>query len=300
MGWEILKSTVVFMLIVVGFILFLLLPREMEVTHHGGMVFTAEYPFSIEVYKENISAFIQHFQTEKGFGENRYGVPVVEELMKMLKRDFYIIIPAFLISMVFGTIIGILQFYLREKFIGKIQASFSWFFSSVPDFFFFIAIQYLLIKLFHLGLPRFSLYGNDHWYNFIIPMLAVSLFPLVYMIKFTAASMEVEAGQDYIRTAKSKGLLTLAEHKHMIWNCLSSLINQTQFIMLYILTSIPIIEKLSSYQGAGYHLLESILTRNDVKALAFMLPYLLLMFLTIVFSKLIKNWLVPQKSGVTK
>lgn len=300
MGWEILKSTAVFILIVLGFILFLLIPREMQVTNHGGFVFTAEYPFSFDLYKENINSFIEHFKNEKGFGENRYKVPIIEELMKTLKRDLYIIIPAFLFSMVLGTAIGVIQFYFRDRFIGKIQASLSWFFSSVPDFFFFIAVQYLLIKLFHLGLPRFSLYGNDHWYNFIIPMMAVSLFPLVHMIKFTAASMENEAGQDYVRTARSKGLLTLAEHKHMILNCLSSLLNQTQFIMLYILTSLPIIEKLSSYQGAGWHLLDSIDSHDDVKALAFMLPYLLLMFVTIVLSKLIKNWLVPQKSGVSK
>lgn len=297
MWWEIVKSLLVFVLIVVGFILLLLLPREMSVTHHGGLVFTAEYPFTLELFRENIVAFIQHFQTEKGFGLNRYGVPIVEEVQKFLKRDLYIIIPAFLLSIIFGILLGIVQFYFRNRFFGRVQSFFSWIFSSIPDFFFFIAVQYLLIKLFHLGFPRFSLYGNDHWYNFFVPMIALTIFPLIHMTKYTAAALENEVGQDYLRTARAKGLQTISVLKHMLKNCLYSLFNQIQFIMLYILSSLPIIEKLSSYQGAGYHLLGSILAHDDVSALAYMLPFLAFMFVTVLFSKMVRFWTVPQRSG---
>lgn len=304
MGWDLIKNSLVFILIVIGFILLLLLPREMQmtqVTSTGGTFYEYEYPFTFDLFKENIQGFIQHFQSENGFGENKYGVAVAEEVKKSMKRDFYIIIPAFTISIFMGILLGILQFNYRERLFGKVQTFLSWILSSVPDFFFFIACQYLLIKLFHTELiPRFSLYGNDHWYNFIIPMLALSLFPLVYMIKFTAASLESEMGRDYIRTARSKGLLTMGELKHMLWNCLPSILNQTQFVMLYILSSLPIIEKLSSYQGAGYHLLASIQSNEDPRALAFMLPYLFLMFATVIFSKIVNLRFVPQKSGELK
>ncbi|WP_019155051.1 ABC transporter permease subunit [Robertmurraya massiliosenegalensis] len=297
MGWELIKSSLVFFLIVIAFILLLLLPREMNVVHHGGLVFTADFPFTLDLYKENIAAFIQHFQTEKGFGNNSTGVPIVEEVQKLLIRDFTIILPALFLSMVIGTLLGVVQFYFREKIIGKVQAFFSWILSSIPDFFLFIAIQYLLIKLFHVGLPQFSLYGNDHWYNFLIPMIAITVFPMVHMMKFTAASLENEVGQDYLRTARSKGLKTLSILKHMLWNCLYSILNQTQFVMLYILTSLPIMEKLSSFQGAGYHLLGSILAYDEPRALAFMLPYLLIMFATIILSKRLKYKLLPRKTG---
>lgn len=295
---ELVKSLLVFLLITMGFALLLLIPREMKIVHLGGLSYTSEYPFTFELFVENCKSFIQHFQTEKGFGINRYGVPVVEEVKKNLIRDFYIIIPAFTLSMFLGTLLGMIQFYFREKLVGKIQAFISWFLSSVPDFFFFIAIQYALIKLFNAGvLPRISLYGNDHWYNFIIPMIAITLFPLIHMVKFTAASLENEVGQDYLRTARSKGLQSLNVLKHMIWNCLFSIFNQTQFIMLYILTSLPIIEKLSSYQGAGYNLLDSIKGNDDVRAFAYMIPFLFFMFVTIIFTKMVKQWLIPQKQG---
>lgn len=297
MGWDILKSFLVFLLIIVGFTLILLLPRELEVTHQGGLAFKGDFPFTYDLFKERIGEFIHHFQTEKGFGVNRTGVPIIEDVQKLLIRDLYIIIPAFFISFLLGILLGIVQFFFRERPLGKIQNFFSWLFSSIPDFFLYIAIQYLLIKSFQVGFPQFSLYGNDEWYSFILPLIAVTIFPLVHMVKFTNASLESEVGQDYLRTAHSKGLRTLPILKHMIWNCWSSLLHQSQFVMLYILTSLPIIEKLSSFQGAGYHLLASITDNEDPRALALMLPYLLLMFATVVVSKLIKHWLVPQKSG---
>lgn len=298
MSREFVKSLLVFLLIIVGFALLLLIPREMKIVHLGGLSYTSEYPFTFELFVENCKSFIQYFQTEKGFGLNRYGVPIVEEVKKNLIRDLYIIIPAFTLSMFIGTILGVIQFYFREKLVGRVQSFISWFLSSVPDFFFFIAIQYALIKLFNAGvMPRISLYGNDHWYNFIIPMIAITLFPLIHMVKFTAASLENEVGQDYLRTARSKGLQTFSVLKHMIWNCLFSIFNQTQFIMLYILTSLPIIEKLSSYQGAGYNLLDSIKGNDDVRAFAYMIPFLFFMFVTIIFTKIVKQWLVPQKQG---
>lgn len=300
MWWDLLKSFLVFLLIAGGFIFILLLPREMEITHQGGLVFTADFPFTFDLFKEKVQAFIQHFQTEKGFGENKMGVPILEELQTFLPRDLHIIIPAFFLAMVLGMILGITQFYFREKWLGKIQSFLSWIFTSVPDFFFYIGLQYILIKLVAYGYLQMNLFGNDNWYSFILPMVAVTLFPMLYMMKFTTTSLENEVGQDYLRTARSKGLQRLFILKHMLWNCWPSILNQTQFVMLYILSSLPIIEKLSSYQGAGYHLLDSIFKNEDVRSLAFMLPYLILMFATVVLSKIVRHWLVPIKSGALR
>ncbi|RTR31819.1 ABC transporter permease subunit [Robertmurraya yapensis] len=300
MGWDLLKSFLVFLLIVVGFIFILLLPREMEITHHGGLVFTADFPFTFDLFKEKVQDFIHHFQTEKGFGENKMGVPILEELQTFLQRDLHIIIPAFFLAIFFGMILGIIQFYFREKWVGRIQAFLSWIFSSIPDFFFYIGLQYILIKLVANGYLQMNLFGNDDWYSFILPMIAVTIFPMLFMMKFTSTSLENEVGQDYLRTARSKGLQRLFILKHMLWNCWPSILNQAQFVMLYILSSLPIIEKLSSYQGAGYHLLDSIFKNEDVRSLAFMLPYLVFMFATVVLSKLVKHWLVPIKSGALR
>jgi oligopeptide transport system permease protein len=295
--WYITKNSFILFIIFIGFILLLLLPREMEITHVRSMVFTAEYPFSFELYKERIQQFIQYLQSEKGLGTTKTGVPVVQEVQKLLGRSVIIIIPCFLLSMVFGTVFGTLQFYYREKTFGKFASIMSWLFSSIPDFFLFIALQYILIKLIKLGLPHFSLYGNDHWYNFIIPLIALSLFPMVHIAKFISISLVNEVSQEYVRTSYAKGLTSPHVLLHLLRNCLSGLMNQTQVIMVYILTSLPIIEKLSSYRGAGYELLQSILGNEDIRALAYMIPFLFIMFATILLSSAVKYLILPRKGG---
>ncbi|MFE8702187.1 ABC transporter permease subunit [Cytobacillus sp. FJAT-54145] len=292
---QLVRSTLIFLLILLGFMLILLLPREQEIHVIDAFEIDVEYPFGIEVYKERIEQFITYFQEEKGFGISRTGVPISEEVNTFLGRSLKIIIPAFLISMILGTFVGILQFYYRNRKRGKFSAFVSWLFSSIPDFFLYIAIQFLLIKLIHAGLPHFNLYGHENWYSFIIPLLSLLLFPFIHMTRFTAASLENETGQEYLRTAYAKGLGNVKALVHMLWNCWPTILNQAQLVMLYILSSLPIIEKLSGFNGAGIQLLNSILNNDEVRALAFMLPFLFIMFATIIISQSIKAILVPKE-----
>jgi oligopeptide transport system permease protein len=298
--WNILKSSFISLFIILVFILLLLLPREMQIKHISGMVFEASFPFSLGLYKERILDFIHHFRTNKGFGNVITGMPIIEEVKSLLPRDLLIIIPCFFMSMILGTVFGTLKFYYREKIFGKTFSIFSWLLSSIPDFFLFIAIQYLMIKLMRAGLPHFSLYGQEHWYNFIIPTIAITLIPLLHMAKYVSMSLESEASQEYVRTSYSKGLLSIHVILHMLKNSLQGIMNQTQIIMIYILTSLPIIEKLSSYRGASYQLLDSIQKNEDVRALAYMIPFLVIMFLTIVIMESLKRWVLPQIGGVNK
>lgn len=297
MIWHLTKGLLNIFLILIAFIFLLLLPREIRVTHVFGWVFTAEYPFNWEVYKENIIHFVQYIQAEKGFGKTNTGIPVVQELWTLLGRSLLIIVPCFILSMVIGTFFGTLQFYYREKVFGKIISGFSWIMASIPDFFLFIALQYLLIKLMRIGLPHFSLYGHEQWYSFIIPVIAIMLFPTVHIAKFISTSLENEVGQEYVRTSYAKGLISMQVLFHMLKNCLSGLMHQTQVVMIYILTSLPIIEKLSSYRGAGYQLLESILNNEDSRALAFIIPFLIIMFVTIIIVETAKRRILPQIGG---
>lgn len=294
---QVIKTSIIFFFIVLGFVLILLIPREQEVTVFSAFHIEADYPFTFKHYMENIEEFLNHFKTEKGFGTSYTGVPVSEEISTFLIRSLKIVLPAFLVSITLGTLFGILQFYYRKRKRGKIQAFFSWVFSSVPDFFLFIALQYALILAIQKGLPNFSLYGHNHWYSFIIPFISISLFPFIHMVKFTSAALEREMGQEYLRTVYAKGLGDRKAIIHILWNCWGTILNQAQLVMLYILSSLPIIEKLSGYNGAGIQLLASILSHDNVRAFGFMLPFLFLMFVTILLSQIIKFSLVPSEVG---
>lgn len=290
-----MKNLIIFILIIVGFGLILLLPREKEITVIAPFQVQASYPFTFELYKENIKEFILHFKEEKGYGKSRTGSPIGEEVKRLFGRSLKIILPAYFLSMIVGVFLGVIQFYYRNKKRGKWQAFFSWLFSSIPDFFLYIAFQYLLILLIDAGFPDFDLYGHENSYSFILPLVAVTLFPLLHMAKFTAAAMTAEMGNEYLRTVYAKGMGNKKALIHMLWNCWATIINQSKLVLIYILSSVPIIEKLSNYNGAGYQLLQSILNQDEIRALALIIPFLLLTFLVQVISQWFKYRLIPKE-----
>ena len=127
-----MKNLLIFLFILLGFILILLLPREREITVLAPVVMQADYPFTLELYKERIDNFISHFKAEKGFGDARTGIPISEEVKRLFGRSLKIIVPAYVISMVLGTLCGIVHFYFRQKKKGKIQSH------RFPIFFFIL------------------------------------------------------------------------------------------------------------------------------------------------------------------
>lgn len=292
--WKIARNTIIFLIVIILFILILLLPKEREIEALGGIRFVADYPFTFELYKENISTFINHFQEEKGFGTTTAGMPLTEFMQRFLIRSLKIIAPAFVLAMMFGTVLGVLLFYFRSKKRGRIFSFFTWVFASIPDFFLFITLQYILILLMQNGFPKFNLFNDDDWYSFTIPCLSLTLFPLFHMVKVTAVAMENEMGEEYIRTAESKGMTRRRVIGHIFWNAWATIVNQSQMVMLYILSSLSIIEKLSNYNGAGYQLLESILKNDSVLALLFFLPFLILMYLVVMLAQFARDRFLPK------
>ena len=297
MVWKITRSLLIYVLILLGFALLLLLPREIKITHLYDRVFEAEYPFTIDLFKQNISSFIDHIRTAKGLGTIKTGMKVSEHTILVFNRSIKIIFSCFIASIAGGVVIGSLLFRFKEKGVGKILNVLNWLFSSIPDFFMYIAFQYMLIKLIVAGMPDFNLYGNENWYSFIFPAVALMLFPTAFVAKYIASSLTYESKQDYVRTSIAKGMSELHILLHMLRNSAAGLLHQTQLVMLYILTSLPIIEKLSNYRGAGYYLLESILTNQDAQALALMIPFLFLMTVVITLVKILKPKLIPVHGG---
>ena len=159
-------------------------------------------------------------------------------------------------------------------------------------------LKIIIIAMNH-GLPKFNMYSSDDWYSFILPCLSLTLFPLFHMVRVTAVTMENEVGEEYVLTSLSKGMTRRKTVGHIFWNAWSTIVNQAQMVMLYILSSLPIIEKLSNYNGTGYQLLESILGDENVRALLFFFPLLLLMYVVVIVAQVARELLLPKDVSKT-
>ncbi|PLR77939.1 hypothetical protein CU633_07885 [Bacillus sp. V3-13] len=231
---------------------------------------------------------------EWDFGTTYYGVDATEEAELHFVRSLKLIIPAFFISMIFGITKGIFMFISRNSKLRLVWILNRLLFGSLPDFFIFISVQYLLWVLMRYGFPKLDLMGFEHWYNLIFPTIVLSIYPVVFISNITYKSLVGELPKDYVRTAYSKGTKEFyVITKHLLWNSWASILSYTQTIMLYIITSLPVIELIAYYKGAGYLMYDMINRGSTNVILPLCLMFLLLMFISILISDIIKTFLVP-------
>lgn len=249
---QILSKVLFFLMICTCLVLIAFFPREAMVTGEGRAVTVVySYDFSWQVYKENLSSFINGLVTENTLGETRYQKPVEEEILIYFPRSLKIIITAFFLSLVIGTAKGIFDFKNVHKRANIVGNGTTWLFLSIPDFFMILIVQWVIIFYFNW----IDIFGHEYWYNFIIPSLLVSIYPSMYISRITSAAMAGEAAQQYVQVAKSKGFnQNVIILKHILKNCVSPILNSTPSMVIYILSNLLFVEYLLDYKGAAYRL----------------------------------------------
>lgn len=158
---------------------------------------------------------------------------------------------------------------------------------SMPSF----VIATLLLLLFGLKLRWFPTLGSQPG-GLVLPVFSLSLYPMAYITRLTRSSMLDVLGQDYIRTARAKGLRSRrVVFKHALRNALSPVITYAGPMMAYILTGSMVVENIFSVPGLGRLFVNSMLRTDYMMImgvtifLAFMI--ILMNFLSDVLYKVI-------------
>lgn len=239
--------------------------------------------------------------TGEGLGRSVTGGLISDQVIRFTLRSIKIILPAFFFSMIIGILLGLFAYRNQSNLFGKLIKNFNLIFSSLPDFFAFILIQYGLLLAIRIGFPQLDLYGHEHWYNTILPIITLSLYPILYMYRITFSKLEAEAVKDYVVTVKSKGKSeTYIIFVHLLWNIWGTIFTNTKTVMLYLLTSLPIIELLAFYPGMGYQLLKAIQNQDIMLSIGLLFPFLIMMWITLFISDLASHLLVPFVVGENK
>lgn len=240
------------------FILLTLMPRTVVYDMDRTTITDIRHSFTLQEYKENVLLYIDYVIENKSLGPNRDGSPIEIELFRLAARSLKLIIPALLLSLILGVMKGVYDHRNRSKKRNILGNGTTWFFQAIPDFFIIIAFQYTIILLIRKGFPKLPLYGFTEWYHVILPIIFLTLFTLSYIARITSSLLGEQEGQEYIRTAISKGVSNKKVlYKHMLKNCLGKLIDYLPMIMLMLLTHLIIVEHLMYYQGIAVRFIES-------------------------------------------
>ena len=166
---------------------------------------------------------------------------------------------AFLIAVGIGIPLGMAAAIRRNSPVDYLSVSFATLFASVPKFVLGILLMIILSAELHL-LPTGG-WGSPS--QAIMPALALAAFPAALITRVTRASALEVLSQDYIRTAKAKGLSTLVvQYRHVLRNAMIPILTILGPALAALITGSFIVERVFSIPGIGQLFVQGVFQRD--------------------------------------
>ena len=166
---------------------------------------------------------------------------------------------AIIVSLCLGVPLGCFAAMHRGKFLDNLISVISTCGIAVPSFVICTVLMYFL----GVNLKILPTYGLTSWKHYIMPVLSLSFYPTAYIMRLMRSSMLDVLGQDYMRTAKAKGLAEQKRiFKHALRNAILSVITYMGPMIAYTLTGSFVVEKIFTIPGLGGEFIGSINSRD--------------------------------------
>ena len=224
---------------------------------------------------EQYLTYLTDIVTKFDFGPSlkQRGRQVIDIIMDGMETSAVLGVTAAFIALGIGVVLGAIAALRRNKLIDRIIMVITTAFVSMPSF----IMGSLLLLTFSLWLGWFPANGDAEG-GLVLPIITLALYPTAYITRLTRSSMLDVLGQDYIRTARAKGVSgTKIIFGHALKNSLIPVITYFGPMLAYIVTGSLVVEKIFAVPGVGRDFVNSITSRD----------YPLIMGTTIVLAALI-------------
>ncbi len=166
---------------------------------------------------------------------------------------------AFLIAILVGVPLGIAAAIKQNSFIDYFAVIFATIFASMPNF----VLGILLMIIFSVTLHWFPTSGWGSIRQIIMPAFALAALPAAYMARISRASMLDVTRQDYIRTARAKGLTErVVLIRHILRNAMIPVVTIAGPELAGLVTGSFIVESLFSVPGIGRLFVQAVSQRD--------------------------------------
>ena len=219
--------------------------------------------------------YLKDVVTDFDFGPSlkKDGMLVQDIIVDGLKTSAKLGVIAAGIALVTGVVLGSIAALRRNKLIDRIIMVVTTAFVSIPSFIMGTVLLYVFAVSLNLVPANGATAGG-----LILPVITLSLSPTAHITRLTRSSMLDVLGQDYIRTAKAKGVSgAKIIFGHALKNSLIPVITYLGPMLAYIVTGSLVVEQIFAVPGIGRSFVSSITNRD----------YTLIMGTTIVLATLI-------------
>ncbi len=195
--------------------------------------------------------------------------PVLGEVLGRFRATLLLTASALLLSTVGGILLGIASATRRNSFLDRVSAVVSLFGASMPVFWLGIVLM-VTFSLWLGWLPAsgmFAPYGGgdlgDLLAHLVMPAVTLAAASTAIVARLTRSSMLEVLGQDYIRTARSKGVVERAVVvRHGLWNALMPIVTVIGVQAGYLLGGAVLTETVFAWPGVGTLMIQGILARD--------------------------------------
>lgn len=199
---------------------------------------------------------------------------VSDIIIETLPETAVLAFTSIVIASIVGIFLGIISAVKRNTVYDRLSLVLAVLGMAAPSFFVGLIIAWLFGYVLgdYTGLsPTGSLYDIDVWdgeklklKNLILPSITLGIRPLAIVVQLMRSSLLDVMGQDYIRTAKAKGLTTYAVIiKHALKNALNPVVTAISGWFAGLMAGAVFVEYIFSWKGIGYEVFEA-LTKNDL------------------------------------
>ena len=211
------------------------------------------------------------------------GVPVLDMILERLPATLFLNFISIILIYIISLPIGIISAVKQYSWFDHVMTFTAFVGQALPAFFFALVLIYLIA----LNVPFVPIAGMatigiefgevsfltwlfDRSRYLILPLTVIILGGLAGLVRFMRASMLDEINQDYVRTARAKGLPErVVIFKHALRNGLLPIVTQLGFTFSALLSGSVIIESIFSWPGVGLLAIEATFTRDWPVIMAF-------------------------------
>ncbi|MDU4860416.1 MAG: ABC transporter permease [Terrisporobacter othiniensis] len=184
-------------------------------------------------------------------------------VMTIIKQSFPISAKIGAMSIIFAILFGIplgcLSALKREKWQDSVIRVISTLGIAVPSF----VIATASMLLFAIQLKILPTYGLSGPSSYILPVFTLGFYPMCYITRLMRSSMLDALGQDYIRTARAKGMSEfVVTFKHALKNSLIPVITYLGPLVAFTLVGGFVVEKVFNIPGLGRYFIKAIDARD--------------------------------------
>ena len=163
------------------------------------------------------------------------------------------------LALIFGVPLGSIAALNRGKVLDRLIIMFATLGIAVPSFVVCTILMYFL----GVKLELLPTYGLTSPLNYIMPVLALSFYPTAYIAIQMRSSMLDVLGQDYMRTARAKGLSeNVILFKHALRNAILPIITYMGPLVAYTLVGSFVVEKIFTIPGLGGEFVSSVINQD--------------------------------------